>query len=154
MCIRDSGEFFLQLAIANDTHSASIPTADCPNLYSVNSTFHSSADSPLLNITSEGKQLTYRSVMRGADHDLWSIAHGKELIKLIIERKTLVPIHQHEQPHDQRRFTTYYNPQVKEKLVNDGNITQRVRGTYGGNKKSAYEGPTSFPTTDISLIKI
>jgi hypothetical protein len=107
-----------------------------------------------LNITSEGKQLTYRSVMRGADHDLWSSAHGKELIKLIVERKTLVPVHQHEQPYDQRQFTTYYNPQVKEKLDDSGNKTQRVRGTYGGNKQSAYEGPTSSPTADISLIKI
>jgi len=119
---------------------------------SVNSTFHSSTTSPLLNITAEGEQLSYRSVMRGPERDLWGIASGNELIKLIVDTKTLVPIHSHEQPLDQRRFTTYYNPQVKEKLDEQGAKTQRVRGTFGGNKPCAYSGPTSSPVADISLI--
>ena len=118
------------------------------------STFHSSQTSPLLNITTDGKQLTYRGVMRGEDQDLWGAASGAELIKLIVERKTLVPIHKHEQPADQRKYTTYYNPQVKEKLDDNGNKTQRVRGTFGGNKKCAYDGPTSSPVADITFIKI
>jgi hypothetical protein len=118
------------------------------------STFHSSQTSPLLNITPDGKQLTYRGVMRGEDQDLWGAASGAELIKLIVERKTLVPIHKHEQPADQRKYTTYYNPQVKEKLDDNGNKTQRVRGTFGGNKKCAYDGPTSSPVADITFVKI
>ena len=118
------------------------------------STFHSSPSSPLLNLTPEGKQLTYRGVMRGDDQKLWGEASGKELIKLIVDRKTLVPIHRHEQPADQRQFTTYYNPQVKEKLDEAGEKTQRVRGTFGGNKKCAYEGSTSSPVADITFIKI
>jgi len=120
----------------------------------VHSTFHSSFDSPLLNITSEGKQLSYRSVMRGPDCHLWGIASGEELIKLIVDRKTLVPIHRNEQPPDQRPFTTYYNPQVKEKFDAQGKVVQRVRGTFGGNMTCAYSGPTSSPVADISLIKI
>jgi len=92
--------------------------------------------------------------MRGAEKSLWEAANGIELIKLIVDRKTLVPIHRNEQPPDQRKFTTYYNPQVKEKLDADGAKTQRVRGTYGGNKKCAYDGPTSSPVADISFIKI
>jgi hypothetical protein len=55
---------------------------------------------------------------------------------------------------DQRRFTTYYNPHVKEKLDDNGAKTQRARGTVGGNKPCAYTGPTSSPVADISLIKI
>ena len=101
------------------------------------STFHSSSSSPLLNLTPEGKQLTYRGVMRGDEQELWGAASGEELIKLIVDRKTLVLIHRHEQPADQRKFTTYYNPQVKEKLDADGAKTQRVRGTFGGNRKCA-----------------
>jgi hypothetical protein len=92
--------------------------------------------------------------MRGDHRELWSIASGDELIKLIVDTKTLVPIHRHDQPPDQRRFTTYYNPQVKEKLDAQGEIVRRVRGTFGGNKTCAYSGPTSSPVADISLIKI
>ena len=92
--------------------------------------------------------------MRGDDRELWSIASGDELIKLIVDTKTLVPIYRHDQPLDQRRFTTYYNPQVKEKLDAQGEIVRRVRGTFGGNKTCAYSGPTSSPVADISLIKI
>jgi hypothetical protein len=163
---RTLGKIFLQLAVENDNHSAPIlphadifsttssdlpvSTADCSPALSVNSTFHSSIDSSILNLTSDGKQLTYRGVMRGDDRDLWSIASGNELIKLIVDTKTLVPIHRHDQPADQRQFTTYYNPQVKEKLDEHCGKIQRVRGTYGGNKKSAYDGPTSSPVADIS----
>ena len=92
--------------------------------------------------------------MRGGDKELWGIASGNELIKLIVDTKTLVPMHRRDQPADQRQYTTYYNPQVKEKLDDNGNKIQRVRGTYGGNKKSAYDGPTSSPVADISLVKI
>jgi len=117
------------------------------------STFHSSDLSPILNLTKDGKQLTYRNVMRGDDQDLWEAASGIEFIKLVVDRKTLVPIHPHEQPADQRKFTTYYNPQVKEKLDSEGAITQRVRGTFGGNRQCAYDGPTSSPVADITFIK-
>jgi len=35
-----------------------------------NSTFHSTMDSPLHNLNSEGQQLSYRHVMRGPDREL------------------------------------------------------------------------------------
>ena len=91
--------------------------------------------------------------MKGPDRDLWNIANGDELIKLIVDRKILVPIHPQDQPVDQRRFTTYYNPQVKEKLDDNGAKTQRVRGTFGGNKPCAYTGPTSSPVADVPSSK-
>ena len=75
--------------------------------------------------------------MRGDEQELWGAASGEELIKLIVDRKKLVLIHRHEQPADQRQYTTYYNPQVKEKLDASGAKTQRVRGTFGGNRKCA-----------------
>jgi hypothetical protein len=108
---------------------------------------------PILNLTDDGKVLTFRSAMRSKDAHLWTESNGEELARLI-DTKTLCPIHRKDQPIEQRHLTTYYNPQVKEKLDSAGNKVRRVRGTFGGNKKCSYDGPTSSPVADIVVIKL
>ena len=67
---RTLGEVFLLVALSHDL--------DAPPIFAqAYSTSHSSTDSPLFNISPDGKQLTYRGVMLSADRDLWSIAHGE-----------------------------------------------------------------------------
>ena len=101
---------------------------------------------PILNLTEDGKVLTYRSAMRSNYAQLWTASNGEELARLI-DTKTLCPVHRKDQPIEQRHLTTYYNPQVKENF-------RRVRGTFGGNKKFSNDGPTSSPVADIVVIKL
>ena len=65
----------------------------------------------------------------------------------------MTPRKNHEQPMNRRRDTTYYNPQVNEKLDENGNVKRRVRGTFGGNNLN-YPYPTMSPTADKVLVKI
>ena len=81
---------------------------------------------PILNLTDDGKVLTFCSAMRSN--------------------------HRKDQPIEQRHLTTYYNPQVKEKLDSAGTKVRRLRCTFGGNKKCSYDGPTSSPVADIVVI--
>ena len=115
------------------------------------STFHSSSTDPLLNIASDGTPLTLNKALLGPDANLWKFESGEEISKLL-DTNTLSPIHKKDQPADQRQSTTYYNPQVKEKMK-DGEKSRRVRGTFGGDRCS-YDGPTSSPVADIVVIKI
>jgi hypothetical protein len=69
-----------------------------------------------------------------------------------VTTKTIKPIHAHEQPDDRKKDTTYYNPQVKEKLLADEELQQRVRGTAGGNKIN-YPGDVSAQTADMEVVK-
>jgi hypothetical protein len=96
--------------------------------------------------------LTFQSALRGPDAPLWREANGDELDRLL-HTNTLCPIHLRDQPAFARGLTTYYNPQVKEKLDLKGNKTRRVRGTFGGNK-CVYDGPTSSPVADLAVIKL
>ena len=116
------------------------------------STFHSSSSDPILNLAADGNPLTFRSAIRGPEAKLWEASNGEEIGRLI-DSKTLVAIHLRDQPVAERKQTTYYNPQVKEKLDGKGNKTRRVRGTYGGNKCN-YDGPTSSPVADLVVIKL
>jgi hypothetical protein len=104
------------------------------------STFHSSPDDPRLNVNADGSPLTMRSALRGPDGDKWEIEQGNEFTRLLKSR-TIKPILRKDQPVDRRKDTTYYNPQVKEKLDADKNITRRVRGTLGGDKINYPETP-------------
>ena len=115
------------------------------------STFHSSPSDPILNISVDGTPFTYNRLRKGPDGELWKIEYGTEIAKLL-DSKTLCPQHWKDQPIDQRGNTTYFNPQVKEKLDSNRDITRRVRGTLGGNKIK-YDGPTSSPVADIVTIK-
>ena len=116
------------------------------------STFHSSPSDPLLNVTSDGKPLTHRRAINGPDGSLWMKENGKEIERLIMS-ETIRPIFKRDQPTDRRKDTTYYNPQVKEKLDHNKEKTRRVRGTLGGDRLN-YDGPTSSPVADIAVIKL
>ena len=66
---------------------------------------------------------------------LWLIEESNELRRLIATSATMQPIHRAQQPLHRRKDTTYYNPQVKEKLdPATGLIKRRVRGTIGGDR--------------------
>ena len=116
------------------------------------STYHSSPDDPRLNVTPEGKPLTMRSALSGPDSDLWRAEQGTEITRLLAS-ETMKPILRRDQPHERRRDTTYYNPQVKEKLDADRNIKRRVRGTLGGDRIN-FPDETTSPVADIAAVKI
>ncbi len=117
-----------------------------------NSTYHSSPDDPILNVSADGKAFNYNNLRKGKDGDLWRNEYGVE-IKKLLDKKTLSPQFYKDQPADQRSKTTYYDPQCKEKLTPDKQIIRRVRGTLGGDKVQ-YDGLTSSPVADIVTIKI
>ena len=65
----------------------------------------------------------------------------------------MTPIHGKDQPHDRRGDTSYYNPQIKEKLDSNGDKTFRVRGTIGGDRMN-YPGETSADTAAMPVVKL
>ena len=62
-------------------------------------------------------------------------------------------MHGKDQPHDRRGDTSYYNPQIKEKLDSNGDKTFRVRGTIGGDRIN-YPGETSADTAAMPVVKL
>jgi len=103
--------------------------------------------------------ISLKSVLKGPDRDLWLIALSTELDKLLDGKTTaegnttavMTPI----QPSDlpQGRKVAYYNPQVKLKILIDGMVQRRCRGTYGGNV-SDYTGDKSAVVADIATVKL
>ena len=93
-----------------------------------------------------------RSALRGPDGDKWELEQEKEFTRLL-STGTISPILCNDQPSDRRKDTTYYNPQVKEKLDADKNITRRVRGTLGGDRIN-FPGETTSPVADVAAVKI
>jgi hypothetical protein len=103
--------------------------------------------------------ISLKSVLKGPDRDLWLIALSTELNKLLDSKTAagdnatavMTPI----QPSDlpQGRKVAYYNPQVKLKILIDGMIQRRCRGTYGGNV-SDYTGDKSAVVADIATVKL
>jgi hypothetical protein len=63
-----------------------------------------------VDLNSDGTILTFKSAMMGPDKEKWLLAHGEEIIKLIVDgrgrfiRRSAVP---------KGKQVTYYNPQVK-----------------------------------------
>ena len=110
---------------------------------------------PALNLTSDGKPLSYTRVMEGPDAAKWKVADIEEFERLIETTKTMRPIHSHEQPADRRGDTTYFNrvPSEKPPLVEGGETRRRIRGTAGGDKIN-YPGEVSAHTADMSEVKI
>ena len=104
-----------------------------------------------LNLTDEGDPLNYRRAKQGPDAHLWAIEEAVE-IRRLMATETIQPIHAHEQPMDRRGDTTYYNPQVSEK-IKEGKIKIRVRGTIGGDKLK-YPGAVAARTADMEVVKI
>jgi hypothetical protein len=89
----------------------------------------------------------------GPDKVHWDKADDIELSRLI-DSSTLHPIHASEQPLNRRKDTTYYNPQIKEKIDELTNEkTYRVRGTAGGDRIN-YPGAVSARTADMELVKL
>jgi hypothetical protein len=110
-------------------------------------------DISTLNLTADGRPLTYKAALNGPDRACWQTAEVEELIRLIQTTKTLVPIHRTAVPVERRGDVTYYNPQVKEKVDAAGNKTYRVRGTAGGDK-ILYPGDISAQVADLDAVKI
>jgi len=85
---------------------------------------------------------------------LWLIEESNELRRLIATSATMQPIHWAQQPLNRRKDTTYYNPQVKEKLdPATGLIKRRVCGTIGGDWIN-YPGDVAARTADMEVIKV
>lgn len=103
-----------------------------------------------VTMDTDGTPLTYRKAKNGPHRDQWAEAEHEELVRLIVETKTMNFIPRHAVPHD--RKVSYYNPQVKIKDKN-GTITFRVRGTYGGDLSDYPYSVTAF-TADLQTIKI
>lgn len=104
-----------------------------------------------LNLTIDGRPLTYRLAKQGPDVESWEEAEAAELRKLL-DTGTIRPTHLRLIPADRRGDITYYNPQVREK-EKDGIRVRRVRGTAGGDRIS-YPGAVSARTADMELVNM
>ena len=102
-----------------------------------------------VDLDATGAVLTYRTATKGPDKVLWEEAHDAEFERLIDTWHCITLCPHTELPAD--RLASYYNPQVKTKIVN-GKLTYRVRGTYGGNRTD-YTGDVTAHTADLSTIK-
>jgi hypothetical protein len=103
-----------------------------------------------LNQTLDGQPLNFRKAMK-LDPELWLKADEEEWHRLL--ENTLIPIKRNIIPPNES--ITYYNKQIKEKLVtidNTNYIDARVRGTLGGDRTN-YEGLTSTHTAEYPFIK-
>jgi hypothetical protein len=78
-------------------------------------------DLPPLNITPDGRKLTYSNALKGPTMEKWKQSNAAEFVKLIKTTKTMRPIHFSDIPIDRRGDIGYYNPQVKEKYKDGGN---------------------------------
>ena len=106
----------------------------------------------LLNVNPKGGNLTFASAAKGSDSQLWYQASDVEIYRLM-NSKTIKAIHKEEQPHNRLCDTTYYTPQVKEKLDAAGEKTRKVRGTLGGDK-IPYTGLTLAEVADPITVSI
>jgi hypothetical protein len=106
----------------------------------------------MLNLDIDGSPLTYSKAKAGPNHHLWLKAESEEFHRLI-NSSTIRAINKSEQPIERRKDTTYYNPQVKEKILADGTKSYRIRGTIGGDRIN-YDGETAANTAAMTLIKM
>ena len=118
----------------------------------INSIFHSRIGDPLLNVNPAGGKLTFKAAITGPDSAQWLQASDLEIRRLITS-KTIRPIHRRDQPLDRRADTTYFSPQVKEKLDDNGDKTRRVRGTLGGDRIN-YTGDTLSEVADPVTVNL
>ena len=103
---------------------------------------------PVLNLDSEGRPLSFPRVLTGPDSAAWHVAAGDDLRMLFIISKCLVPT------HSPTSTPTYFKNVVKEKLVVDtANIKRRVRGTAGGDRVTV-PYCCSTATASMSLVKM
>ena len=107
-----------------------------------------------LNLSDEGTVLAFRTAIAPSCPDAfsWQQAHVEELDRLLGATHTMHAIMPADQPTDRRPDTTYYNPQIKEKIAPDGTRTFRVRGTAGGDRIN-YPGDVSSSCADVAVVK-
>ena len=134
----------LLINIANPTTTAPVSPALTT---SVPSAFVHAA----LNLDANGTPLNYQKAKKSEDAPKWEIAEAEEWQRLL-DPNIMTPIQPHQQPHDRKKDTAYYNPQVKQKDKN-GEIEYRVRGTIGGDRIN-YDGPTSAQTAAMPVVKM
>ena len=105
-------------------------------------------DPPIMNLTPDGKTLTYPLAISGPNSQAWLEADSAELKKLFLILKCLVPtLHPNSNP-------TYFKRVVKEKWDHDRQvIKRRVRGTAGGDRITVPYS-CSTPTASMSLVKM
>lgn len=105
-----------------------------------------------LNLSADGSPLTLATALAGPDAAEWDQANVDEFDRLLGSTQTMRAIKNSEQPEERRRDTTYYNPQIKEKMGDDGKRTFRVRGTAGGDRIN-YPGDVSSTCADMPVVK-
>ncbi len=67
-----------------------------------------------LNLNDDGSPLTLKSALGGMYKEAWQVAYDNEIRKLVTT--TMYPIPKSMIPSDRRRYITYYNPVIKEKI--------------------------------------
>jgi hypothetical protein len=108
----------------------------------------SDISTPVLNLDPHGKPLVWSTAKSGPDSHDWLLKDIAELIKLILETKTLRPV------MNPLKTPTYYNRVVKEKWNKVlGCIERRVRGTAGGDRIFV-DYDVSSSTASLTTLKI
>jgi hypothetical protein len=120
--------------------------------HQMNSTFHSTANDAPINVNADGTKLTMKQALTGPKQAKWNAAEGVEISRLL-DTATMRPIHRCEIPADRRKDITYANPKPQEKLNEHGDVIERIRTTFGGDK-SNYEGATACSVAEKALINI
>ena len=90
-----------------------------------------------LNLTEDGRPLTYALTKKSAYKQEWQQAEDEEIARLLASH-TIRPIHLKDQPANRRADTTYYNPQPKEKCDAASIKSYRIRGTIGGDRSARH----------------
>ncbi len=137
---------------APPAHQRLSRTTSTPSRY-LSAVQHATLEVPLhsspTTTSSPVAPISYHSVMRGEDKDLWEEASALEFDRLLTTSKTMKFVTQ----LPVGRTAAYYNPQVKVKVNPDGSLKRRVRGTIGGDKVD-YPGEVTALTAALSTIKL
>ena len=152
ICHGTPPEIFIAPNVPFPKTSTSAKTRPIPPLTRSKTTARAAATTASLNLAPDGTQLTYSKAIRGDEKAQWRKAEEEEFDRLFFS-KTMTPMHGKDQPHDRRGDTSYYNPQIKEKLDSNGDKTFRVRGTIGGDRIN-YPGETSADTAAMPVVKL
>ena len=105
------------------------------------------------DMDSEGQELKLKKCIVGPDKEHWIKADITEYHKLLRQHEVMRPISLDKIPTKKKPFITYYNQQCKTKIKD--NITHyRIRGTFGGNKQSAYNGITASYQASMTTVKM
>jgi hypothetical protein len=101
----------------------------------------------------DGQELKLKKCLVGPDKDSWLKADTTEYHKLISEHKVMRPIKFDNIPANKKPYISYYNQQCKTK-IKEGKLHYRVRGTFGGNKRTGYTGVTASYQASMTTIKM